>query len=104
MSGDFLAAAGSGGFNTAQYAFLQHAIAQECGLQVGIFMHVIQDLHLYNKHVEQAKILIERSKNTTNKAPKIKIANKPIFELTVDDVEIIDYEHQGGIGKLPIAV
>lgn len=106
-SGDFLPAAGNGGFNTVQYAFLQHAIAQECGLDVGIFTHFIQDLHVYNKHMEQCDLLLERSLESvgdTLSTPKIQIANKSIFELTVEDVEILNYNPLGKIGKIPIAV
>lgn len=107
MSGDFLPAAGNGGFNTVQYAFLQHAIAQECDLEVGVFTHFIQDLHIYNKHMPQCNLLMERGKNLLEgefDIPKIKIANKPIFELSVDDVEIVNYSPLGKIGKIPIAV
>lgn len=104
-SGDFLPAAGYGGFNTIQYAFLQHAIAKECNLDVGIFTHFIQDLHLYNKHEDQANILLDRYDSADNYTlPTIKITNKPFFELTADDVELIGYEHQGGIGKIEVAV
>lgn len=106
-AGDFLPASGNGGFNTIQYAFLQHAIAQECGLEAGIFTHFVQDLHIYDKHLEQCELMLERGYSSINTAftvPEIKIANKSIFELTVDDVEIINYNPLGKIGKIPVAV
>lgn len=109
MSGDFLTAAGFGGFNTVQYSFLQHAIAQECGLKVGVFTHFVQDLHLYNKHESQSEVLFDRywdslMKENDDNPVSIKIANKSIFDLTVDDVELVGYEHQGGIGKIEVAI
>lgn len=115
MSGDFLTAAGFGGWNTVQYAFLQHAIAQECGLEAGIFMHVVQDLHLYNRHVPQAMEMIERHSKCGVHAynsystdpfptPKIKIGNKPFFELTADDVELDRYLNHGKIDRLEVAI
>ena len=104
-SGDFLTAAGFGGWNTVQYAFLQHAIAKECGLEVGHFYHFVQDLHLYNKHEEQAKELVIRyGTNHPLKLPTIKIADKPFFELTADDVELIGYENRGKIERLDVAI
>ena len=106
-SGDFLTAAGAGGWNVVQYAFLQHAIAKECGLEAGILLHVVQDLHLYNKHTEQAAELIKRYAEDTselNTKVQIKISDKPFFELTADDVELIGYEPKGKIDKLDVAI
>lgn len=104
-SGDHLVANGIGGFNTVQYAFLQHAIAQECNLDVGIFTHLTQDHHVYNKHVDQLNMMLDRYDSADNYSlPTIKIADKPFFELTADDVELVGYEHQGGIGKIEVAV
>jgi thymidylate synthase len=104
-SGDFLTAAGAGGWNVVQYAALQHAIAKECNLDVGIFTHIVQDLHLYNKHEEQAKELIRRHEEMwTLELPTIKIADKPFFELTADDFELVGYQHHGGIGKVDVAI
>lgn len=104
-SGDTLTAAGFGGWNTVQYAFLQHAIAQECNLEVGTFAHFVQDLHVYDEHLTQCEKLINRYDNLElpqNKV-QIKIANKPFFELTADDVELVGYENLGGVGKIKVA-
>lgn len=104
-SGDKLTAAGAGGWNLVQYAALQHAIAQECGLEVGVLKHDIQDLHLYNKHENQAKEMIRRYDELgTYDLPTLKIANKPFFELTTDDFELIDYKHHGKIGRIEVSV
>lgn len=101
-SGDMHTAAGFGGWNTVQYVFLQHAVAQEVGLEVGDFAHFVQDLHEYNKHEEVGNILYERmtsDKFNPSQKVEIKITKKPFFELTSDDVEIIGYSH---LGKLKI--
>lgn len=104
-SGDLLTAAGYGSWNMVQYAFLQHAIAKECNLKVGYFAHFIEDLHVYDSHVDQCKELIRRYEEETipqNKV-QIKIADKPFFELTADDVKLIGYENLGSIGKIKVA-
>lgn len=108
-SGDFLVAAGSGGFNLLQYAFLQHAIAKECNLDVGILTHFVQDLHIYNKHPEQAEELLNRYRHIGSdledyQTPTIKITDKPFFELTADDVELIGYKNHGKIKRLDVAI
>jgi thymidylate synthase len=104
-SGDFLTAAGSGCWNVVQYAALQHAIAKECNLDVGILKHDIQDLHLYNKHEKQAEEMMRRyEKLSSYELPTLKIADKPFFELTADDFELVGYKNHGRIGKIEVAI
>ena len=47
-------------FNIASYALLTHILAQLCGYEVGKFIHVIGDAHIYNNHIEQCKTMIKR--------------------------------------------
>lgn len=47
-------------FNIASYALLTHIIARECNLKVGDFIHTIGDAHIYNNHIDQCKLLLER--------------------------------------------
>ena len=47
-------------FNIASYSLLTAMIAQVCGLQVGEFVHVLGDAHIYLNHVEQVKEQISR--------------------------------------------
>lgn len=42
-------------FNIASYSLLTAMIAQVCNLQVGEFVHVLGDAHIYLDHVEQVK-------------------------------------------------
>lgn len=105
LSGDFLTAAGAGGWNLVQYAALQHAIAKECNLGVGTLTHFVQDLHLYNKHEEQVREMIERYENKDSfPMATLKIADKPFFELTASDFELVGYKNHGKIGKVEVAV
>jgi thymidylate synthase len=106
-SGDFLTAAGAGGWNVVQYAALQHAIAKECNLDVGVFTHFVQDLHMYNKHEQQVKELIKRYDGNhvwELGLPRLKIADKSFFELTSDDFELVGYNHFGKIGRINVAI
>ena len=47
-------------FNIASYALLTLMIAQVCGLKPGEFVHTFGDVHLYNDHIEQAKLQLTR--------------------------------------------
>jgi thymidylate synthase len=47
-------------FNIASYSLLTALIAQVCNLDVGEFVHVLGDAHIYLNHVEQVKEQLTR--------------------------------------------
>jgi thymidylate synthase len=57
-------------FNQASYALLTHIIANECGLQVGDFIHSIGDLHIYKNHIDTLSKIVDRE---VFPLPKLKI-------------------------------
>ena len=66
-------------------------IAQVCNLEVGEFVHTLGDAHLYSNHLEQAELQLSRE---TRALPTMKINPeiKNIFEFTIDDFELINYD------------
>jgi len=48
-------------FNIASYALLTLMIAQVCDLKPGEFVHTFGDTHLYNDHIDQAKLQLTRA-------------------------------------------
>lgn len=89
-------------FNFASYALLVHMIAQQCDLEVGDFIWTGGDVHLYNNHMEQAKLQLSREPYPL---PKLIIKRKPdsIFDYKYEDFEVVDYKCHPTI-KAPIAV
>lgn len=89
-------------FNIASYALLTMMMAQVCGYRVGDFVHTFGDAHLYNNHVEQAVLQLQR---TPGKLPIMLLNPKAqsIFSFEYDDFTLVGYEPQPHIAA-PIAV
>ncbi len=47
-------------FNIASYALLTQMVAQVTGLRLGDFVHTLGDAHLYDNHLEQAQLQVNR--------------------------------------------
>ena len=65
-------------------------IAQVCNLEVGEFVHTLGDAHLYSNHLEQAELQLSREPE--HSTMKINPEIKNIFEFTIDDFELINYD------------
>jgi thymidylate synthase len=89
-------------FNIASYALLTMMVAQVCDLRPGEFIHTFGDLHLYQNHVEQARLQLSREPRSL---PKMQLnpAVKNIHDFKFEDFTLVDYNPHPGI-KAPIAV
>ena len=92
-SGDMLVASGAGNVNEVQYAALLMMVARDTGYEPGKFTHMVVNEQIYDRHIENAKELLDRQSDTS-KVPVMKL-NKDktgFYDFTIDDFELIDYE------------
>src|ERR1700738_4887703 len=71
-------------FNIASYALLTLMVAQVCDLDPGEFVHTFGDVHLYNNHLEQARLQLTRAPYPL-----------PVMKLnsTAKDIFVVHFEH-----------
>lgn len=90
-------------WNVVQYAVLVHMFAQVCNMNVGEFVHVIADAHIYDRHIPLVKELITREPlpaPTFWLNPEI----KDFYEFTKEDVKVENYVTGPQIEHIPVAV
>lgn len=90
-------------WNVVQYSVLLHMLAQVCDMNVGEFMHVIADAHIYDRHVDIIKELIARP---TYDAPTFWLNPeiKDFYKFTKDDVKVENYVTGPQVTDIPIAI
>ncbi len=88
--------------NVVEYAILVHMMAQVSGFEVGEFIHVIADAHIYDRHIPLIKELITREPQP---APILKINPdvKNFYDFKREDFELIGYNPGPQIKNIPIA-
>lgn len=104
-SGDFVAAAGPGSINAFQYYALLRMVAQVTGYEAGDFVHFIQNLHIYDRHMETVKGICEVDVEG-KPLPKL-VLNPEIREFedfTIDDFTLENYEPDTCKWDIPVAV
>lgn len=78
-------------FNIASYSILTYMISQVCNLEVGEFVHTFGDLHLYNNHIDQARLQLTRQPYPL---PKMEINPDvhSIFDFKYEDFKLVNYK------------
>jgi len=84
-SSDFLIA---GFINKIQYLALQMMVAGHCGYKVGKFCHMVQNLHIYDRHFDAAIEITQRLPFEENYPYIVLGGNKDFYNYTIDDFKI----------------
>lgn len=105
MSNDVAVA---GNINKLQYCALMLMVCNQCGYKVGTFSHFIQNFHIYDRHIEQVKTIMERLEELEKEdcvQPLLKLnTNKDFFQITLEDFEVINYKPNEGKLKFELAI
>lgn len=81
-SNDYIVA---GYINKIQYVGLMMIIASDLGYSVGVFSHLVQNLHIYDRHFKAVEELLNRTP-INNLKPSISLKErKSFYEFNVDD-------------------
>ena len=90
-------------WNVCQYAALVHMIAQVSGLQAGELVHVIADCHIYDRHVDLVKKMLD---NPTFEAPRFEIdpTVTDFYAFTKDSFQVEDYKFHPFDFEIPMAI
>lgn len=89
-------------WNVLQYSVLLHMFAQVSGLKAGKLVHVIANAHIYDRHVDLVKKVIE---NPIYDGVRFQMDRSitNFYDFTVDDFYFDNYQYSAS-PKIPVAV
>lgn len=100
-SNDYIMA---GYINKIQYVALQMMIASHLGYKVGKFCHFIQNLHIYDRHIDAAKEILERQPLDQQPTLELK-SGLDFYNITLEDFKISNIKNIQKIkSELEIAI
>ena len=90
-------------WNVVQYAVLTHMMAQVSGLEVGEFIHVIADCHIYDRHIPAVKAMLEKE---GFEAPTFKMDTSidDFYAFTKDSFSMENYKFHEFKFEIPMAI
>lgn len=79
--------------NKIQYVALQMMVARHVGLEPGVFCHYVNNVHIYDRHISQAREIIARESQPDG--DKIRLVLNPkktnFYDFTIDDFTMENY-------------
>ena len=77
--------------NEMQYVALQLMVAKHCGMEAGVFSHMMENVQVYDRHIDNVKEILSRS--AVECAPRLKLVSDKtdFYTFTIDDFVLEDY-------------
>lgn len=89
-------------WNVCQYAALLTMFAKASGFVPGELVHVIADAHIYDRHVDAVKRLIEKKPYP---APEMQVEDiTDFYKFTKNSFTAVDYKYHEFTDKIPVAI
>ena len=89
-------------WNVCQYAALLIMFAKASGLVPGELVHVIADAHIYDRHIDAVKRLIEKKPYP---APEMQVEDiTDFYKFTKNSFTAVDYKYHEFTDKIPVAI
>ena len=89
-------------WNVCQYAALLTMFAKVSGLELGEFVHVIADAHIYDRHIDVVKRLIEKKPYP---APEMQVEDiTDFYKFTKNSFTAVDYKYHDFNDKIEVAI
>lgn len=89
-------------WNVCQYAALLTMFAKASGFVPGELVHVIADAHIYDRHVDAVRRLIEKKPYP---APEMQVDDiTDFYKFTKNSFTAVDYKYHEFTDKIPVAI
>lgn len=89
-------------FNIASYALLTHMVAIQIGRKPRFFNHFLNDMHIYENHIEGIREQLTREPKYLPKL-SIRVGREELWDYFPQDFILLDYNHHPHI-KFEVAV
>ena len=92
--------------NKLQYVALMMMVAKHCGFKLGKFCHLVQNAHIYDRHVEQVKEMLERKgqEDCTDLRLVLDTDKTDFYTFTLEDFKLENYEPNKPNFKFELAI
>ena len=97
-SSDFATA---GSINQTQYMVLLHLVARHLGLTPGRFTWFYNNIQIYDRHIDNVNIMLEREGIDCNPEIWLNPDKKDFYDFTMDDIKVIGYPRKKVLEKNP---
>ena len=92
--------------NKLQYVALMMMVARHCDFKLGKFCHLVQNAHIYDRHVEQVKEMLERKgqEDCTDLRLVLDTDKTDFYTFTLEDFKLENYEPNKPNFKFELAI